>query len=272
MMKCIFCKNTNFKLISTKYDLQIKQCLVCDLAVTIRDGKVDYSQYHRDSDYKKFEKYFENIFQTRYNLITRFKKTPGKVLDIGTSTGNLLSIFKKRGWEAWGIEPSKSSAIAKRRGIKVLRVIFESAKVPNSYFDVVILNHTLEHMEDPIKVLRKAYKCLKPGGIIFIDVPNFGGISSRILKTRWSFLLPEEHNFHFTSRSLRKIIESIGFDFLQSRSRSGLFEFSNPLFEILTALFTFKKRLIGEIIGFPGALIATITNNGSSLSIVGEKE
>ncbi len=110
--------------------------------------------YHRDEDYKKYEGLFENMFLKRLNLISRFVKK-GRMLEIGSSTGVMLKLFTKRGWDALGVEPSGSSREAKKKGLRVLNVKFEDSKLPNDYFDLVVLNHTLEHMDNSRQVLKK---------------------------------------------------------------------------------------------------------------------
>ena len=141
---------------------------------------IDYQNYHRDQDYMKFESLFRNIFLKRSSMIKSFSKSRGKVLDIGASTGIMLDIFKSEGWKTGGVEPSKSASAVKDKGHKLIKDIFERAKLPKNYFDVIVLNHTLEHMDDPLFVLKKVYSLLKKEGIVFIDVPNFGSLASRI--------------------------------------------------------------------------------------------
>ncbi|MCX6706174.1 MAG: class I SAM-dependent methyltransferase, partial [Candidatus Woesebacteria bacterium] len=129
--------------------------------------------YHRDEDYKKYESLFENMFLKRVNLISEFV-SGGKMLEVGSATGVMLKLFAKRGWDALGIEPSGSCQEAKKKGLRVLNVTFEDSKLPKDYFDLVVLNHTLEHMDNPEWVIKKIKTFLKDEGIIFIDVPNFG--------------------------------------------------------------------------------------------------
>ncbi len=225
---------------------------------------IDYKKYHRDSDYWKFGLMFRNIFMKRFNLISRFTKK-GRVLEIGSSTGVFLQIFKERGWEVLGIEPSGSANIAGKKGIKVVNSIFENAKLPKEYFDLVILNHTLEHMDNPLAVLKKANSVLKKEGILFVDVPNFGSLLSKIMGKKWPYLLPEEHKWQFTKESLSKLFKVSGFEILHWESRSGIFEYANPFLELS------RKRFLLEILTFPYSLLATLLNMGDSMSMIGKK-
>lgn len=271
MKKCILCGSNKFKKVYEVKGRQLLKCKKCTLVVTEGEFPFQYDNYHRDEAYKAFEKLFRNLYEKRVNAILEFKNSPGKVLDIGASAGTMLAIFKKIGWEVWGIEPSVSADIARKKGIKILKKTFEKAKLPKEYFDVVILNHTLEHMKNPASVLKKVEKVLKTGGIVFVDVPNFGGLSARIMGERWPFILPEEHVFHFTPETLKKVLQKSGFKIKCWKTQSGLFECANPFSEVFLSLSTFKKRFFTNVLGFPGAFLATAINRGASLSMIGEK-
>jgi len=231
----------------------------------------NYKNYHRDKDYKKFESTFRNIFGRRLKLISRFIKKSGKVLDIGCSTGAFLDLFKETGWLTWGVEPSASAAMAGKKGHHVLRSTFEKTKLPDSNFDLVILNHTLEHMDNPELILKKVYKKLKKEGIFFVDVPNAGGLGAKLLGKYWPYRLPDEHKWQFTKKSLSKIFEKSGFEILHWESRSGIFEYANPALELWNSLSTLKKRFFFNVITLPYAAFVTILNMGDSISFIAKK-
>ncbi len=230
---------------------------------------INYKSYHRDSQYKENEDLFKNIFRKRYKLISRYIKSPKTVLDIGCSNGVFLDLF--RGSETWGVEPSKNANIAISKGHNILNTNFEKAKLPVNYFDVIIMNHTLEHVKNADIVLIKIYRLLKIGGILFIDVPNAGGLGSRILGNKWPYKLSIEHTYQFTKESLSKIVTSSGFKVLHWESRSGLFEYANPVLEVWQSFIGFKKRLFLNIMLTPYYIIATILNMGDSMSIIAKK-
>ena len=227
---------------------------------------IDYSNYHRDSDYRKFEPMFRNIFLKRYYLIKRYVRSgPGKVLDIGCSNGVFLDLFGERGWETWGIEPSESGDVAGKKGHKIIASFFEKVELSKNYYDLVIMNHTLEHMDNPSFVLKKIHTILKKGGTLFIDVPNAGGFGARLFGKYWPYRLPDEHKWQFTKRTLSEIVGKSGFKILCWESRSGIFEYANPLLELK------RKRFVIDILTAPYAVIATVLKMGDSMSIVGRK-
>src|SRR3989344_4093940 len=150
---------------------------------------IDYTNYHRDNEYRENEELFKNIFKKRLKIINKFIKSPRTVLDIGCSNGVFLDLFKNS--ETWGVEPSDSGYKIEDGRHKIIHEYFEKAKLPQNYFDLVIMNHTLEHVVDAEIVLAKVYRLLKKGGILFIDVPNAGGLGSMILRDKWPYRLSE---------------------------------------------------------------------------------
>lgn len=224
----------------------------------------DYQNYHRDSDYRKYEEMFRNIFRKRFLLIEKF--TGGKkVLEIGCSNGIFLDLFKENGWETWGVEPSKNAFVARNKGHNILNDVFENANFPKDTFDLVVMNHTMEHMENPGTVLKKIYNILKIGGVVFVDVPNYGSLLSKIMGSRWPYLLPKEHKWQFTKESLSRIFKEGGFQILHWESRSGVFEYAKPFRELR------RKRFFLELLASPFSLLVNILNMGDSMSMIGRK-
>ncbi len=234
-------------------------------------NKNTYLKYHRDSDYQENEGLFKNIFAKRVGIVKKYITTPGRVLDIGASTGTMLDIFKETGWQTFGVEPSASAKYAVKKGHKITNDFFENAEFPREYFDLVIMNHTLEHVKDAAVVLNKIFKILKKNGIVLIDVPNAGGLGSRLMGPRWPYRLPLEHTYQFTKASLSKLIKDAGFKIVNFQSRSGLFEYASPFRELWRSLINFKKRFFVDLLLFPYSLLSTSFNMGDSMSIVAKK-
>lgn len=232
---------------------------------------IDYRTYHRDKEYLDNESLFRNIFLKRYYLIRRFINKKGSVLDIGCTNGVFLDIFKEKGWKTLGIEPSVNGKIAREKGHEIKEGYFESLKITKRHFDLVILNHTLEHMDSPTSVLKKVNNILKDDGVIFVDVPNFGGLGSKILGRRWPYLLPDEHKHQFTKQELEMLFKNCGFKVLHFESRSGLFEFASPMSELWQSLIHFKKRFFVDLLLLPYSALATLLNRGDSMSMIGRK-
>lgn len=265
---CLICKSET-KLLGEKDGYQIYRCSKCGFGFTknLNSQSVDY---HRDSTYLKEEELFKNIFSKRVKIIQKFKKG-GSILEVGCSTGLMLSLFKKRGWRVTGVEISKkAAAAAKRRDLRVFTTPFEKVDLSEK-FDLIVFNHTLEHLNNPREVIKKTRAVLKSDGLIYIDLPNFGSFSAKILKTRWPLLLPDEHLWHFSYLPLSMLLKEMGFKVIFDNRSSGVFDFNNPLGELWFSMTHFKKRFFSEILTALPCFIISKLKLGSDLMIIAKK-
>jgi len=142
---------------------------------------------------------------------------PGKVLDIGCGMGSLLGGFKKRGWDAYGIEPTPyySEFAREKYGAEVITGFFEDANLPSSYYDMVTLSHCLEHLPDPTQTLTRVRSLLKDEGLIYIGVPNIlkGG------RFRW---VEAPHLYCYSSNTLRMLLRKTGFEPIEIDGRGQI--------------------------------------------------
>lgn len=266
---CLVCGWETRKFVQTKEHI-IYKCSHCGFGYTDQ-LEAQAGEYHRDETYIQEEKLFENIFNRRIREVTRYIKT-GKVLEIGCSTGLMLSILQKKGFQVTGVEISKKAAeVARKRGIEVLVFPFEKIKFDKK-FDLVIINHTLEHLEDPLKVLEKAKAILTPKGYLMIDLPNFDSPLAKLLKKKWPHLLPDEHLWHFTTKSFQILFKKLDFKILTIRRVSGIWDFGNPYKEVLYSLKGFKKRFVKNVLTAVPSLVMTKLNKGSDLLVIARKK
>lgn len=132
-------------------------------------------------------------------------------LDVGSGRGDLLRVLQTRGWTVTGLEPSPEAArVAQRLGVKTEIGTLAGAELPRQAFDAVIFHHSLEHVPRPVEALRGARGLLKPGGAVYVAVPNFASRSSRRRREEWWALDVPRHRTHFTPRGLRSALLGAG--------------------------------------------------------------
>ncbi len=268
-MTCLICGSKQ-KVFSKVKHFTIYKCTNCGFGTT-NGASVQNSDYHRDQIYIEEENLFKNIFQKRANKIAKVI-SGGKILEIGCSTGLLLSLLAEKGFEVFGVEISeKAATAAKEKGLKVYQQKFEKIEFSEN-FDGIIFNHTLEHIEEPIKALKKASSLLKPKGFLYIDLPNFDSLTAKLFKKRWPLLLPEEHLWHFSLKSLEIIFKQLDFKIVFTEKASGIWDYQKPIRGNLNSLIKLKKRFFREFLTAGLSLLVTKLGKGSDLMVIARKK
>lgn len=135
-----------------------------------------------------------------------------RLLEVGCGKGRFLELARNAGYEVYGLEPSvRSYAFAHMRlGDVVAPVTLENIDSLDRLkgpYDVIVFWHVLEHFQNPNGALKKAKKLLTNNGRIIIAVPNIASWQAAIGKANWYHLDPPRHLHHFTSESLKIILE-----------------------------------------------------------------
>ncbi|MFQ5457908.1 MAG: class I SAM-dependent methyltransferase [Myxococcota bacterium] len=137
------------------------------------------------------------------------KRTPvGSLLDVGCGVGHFLAAAVRRGWRAQGVEPSPwpASHARENSGLSVRTATLEDAAFREASFDVVTLWSTVEHLPDPPAVLREGFRVLRPGGAMWVAVPNTRSLGVLLHGLAESNLAKPEHLFHFNVSNLRRLL------------------------------------------------------------------
>ena len=151
------------------------------------------------------------------------RQAPGRLLDVGCGDGTLLQHFADRGWDAAGIDPSSVAVAAtRRRGLEAHQGTLADHPWPEESFDAIVLEHSLEHIPQPMQALEHAARLLAPGGAIAIVVPNWACWQRPLFKDRWVHLDLPRHQQHFSTRALRLALESVGLQCEQRGTESNV--------------------------------------------------
>jgi SAM-dependent methyltransferase len=134
-------------------------------------------------------------------------------LDIGTGDGAFLHELLDQGFSSVvGIEPSSAPirSAADRVRPLILQGLFQPGVFSQDQFTLVSCFQTIEHLSDPVNVVREAWRVLKPGGAIFLIGHNRRALSARILGRR-SPIFDIEHLQLFSPQSLQCLLHAAGF-------------------------------------------------------------
>jgi SAM-dependent methyltransferase len=135
---------------------------------------------------------------------------PSTLADFGAGAGSFVRAALDAGWDATGTETSSSARARAKEFYSVdLTEQFEKPK-----YRVVTLWDVIEHVRDPVGVLRHVRSHLEPGGWVFISTGNYESWQ-RLVAKRWWGLYLFDHQFYFTPHSLTKALRRSGFDEIQ---------------------------------------------------------
>ena len=169
-----------------------------------------------------------------------------RLLDIGCGPGFFLRCAKERGWTVQGLEPSRQAADhARRLGLDVIEDFFNARTgAALARYDVVHLNNVLEHVPNPLEMVRLARDRLTPSGVLCLNVPNdftpFQASARAALSLDEWWVAPPHHLNYFDFDSLSHLVTQAGFA-IAERSTS----FPMELFLLMGLDYT-KDPLLGR--------------------------
>jgi 2-polyprenyl-3-methyl-5-hydroxy-6-metoxy-1,4-benzoquinol methylase len=182
-------------------------------------------------------------------LDPEFMNFDSRILDVGCGNGHLLLNFARAGFKSLkGIDPFIPGDIEYERGIKIYKKgLFEFG----GKFDLVMLNHSYEHMQEPEKVMKKLASLLDYGGTLLIRIPVAESTAWEIYREFWAQIDAPRHYFIHSVGGMKilaertgLLIEKIFYDSDEFQFRgSELYKKGLPLYEGENA---FSKKQIKE--------------------------
>jgi SAM-dependent methyltransferase len=231
IVNCINCKAKEFEPYTNVPDrhygikgiFSLDKCINCGLVFlnpmpTEQELSAFYPQetyysYHIDIFKKNpIKDFFKKIFLMDNSVKEPKFNAPGKFLDIGCGNGWILYQFILKGWQGYGVEPSKlGSEIGNKAGLNIFNGELLSAEFENLKFDYVRSNHSFEHIHNPNEIINEIHRILKPNGKLLIGIPNINGINAKIFKKYWYYLGAPVHTFNYNEKTITEILDKNGF-------------------------------------------------------------
>lgn len=202
---CFVCGSAR---VESHYDpSRFAECPACGLGRVLGyDGGSDYWEGNQTDD-----PYWAEA-KRRYFLSALSVLPKGTLLDLGGGTSEFAAVALEAGWDAYSLDTSPEASAAARR-----RLGARALDAPATGFDVVTLWCVIAHLPEPGELLESARAALRPGGTLWLTTPNFA------FQRRYAQLLAlahrplmfgtgDDHLWHFTADSLRRLLEAQGFD------------------------------------------------------------
>lgn len=230
---CPICSRDTFRSIDPEYNLCACECgfVFDNPRPTLESIGKFYSAKGKYQSWIDIEAPYERLWKRRLRILMRYAR-PGNLLDIGAGIGQFLSLAKPFFQAVSGTELSSSGAevAAQKYGIELTVGDIHSLSLPAGAFGNITLFHVLEHVHDPVAMLRRCHELLRPNGIIMVCVPNdihdwkrclaawgkrihlhkfekFSPVSGLVMAGRSQ----EIHLSHFTEKTLVRALERTGF-------------------------------------------------------------
>lgn len=235
ILRCEICEGSEFAdfmqctdYFLTKEKFLLKKCENCGLVfVSPRPEIKDLNKYYNSQDYishsgsekgiiNKIYKRIRHITHNRkYRLVDKFSNEKS-VLDIGSGSGELLSLFKKNNWKTLGVEPNYDARkfSTEQYRITVIDEI-DIEKIQDHSFNAITMWHVLEHIPELNKQMKKLKRILSFNGFLFIAVPHHDSYDAEYYKEFWAAYDVPRHLFHFTPITIEKLFQKHGFTIIE---------------------------------------------------------
>jgi SAM-dependent methyltransferase len=193
----------------------------------------------------------------RRRLIERYSHLGrGTILDVGCATGLFLHEMALAGWDAAGVELSGAAAEygRARYGLQIHEGTLEEATLAAASLDVITYWDVLEHTFSPRAELEHAATLLRPGGLLVINVPNFGSAERWVFGPYWIGFDPPRHLYVFSRATLARLLAETGFAILGWRCMMpSFFSATVSLDRLLNARMPRWAVLVNRLLSLPGA-------------------
>lgn len=257
--KCPICNKKKYSKFWAMSGYRLARCSVCGMVWDFSPPENLLTQYDKEYFVNEnpkggYANYFEGMLVNKKTFSDRLRKIEkgfgkGKLLDVGCALGDCLEEAERLGWEeVEGLEISDYAyKFAKKRGLRVKKGTLSSTTYAKNSFDIVLHQDVIEHVIDPVDELKRAYKILKPRGLIYIVTPNVGGLWSKLLGPRWYHYKPVEHVMYFSQETMRRALKNAGFNNIKTAKTYHVLSFEyimNRLRYYAPAFFDFMLKII----------------------------
>lgn len=227
---CMLCGASEFKMVCEKYHFKYVACAICGVVRQFPYPNIhEISEYYNNYKTKKsvnsvyltdagFQVYKSDKELTFADLELVGAFVGKSILDVGCGVGHFLQMMKEEETsELHGIDISEECInLAINHGLNCKCQDFLTI---DGTYDVITMFHLIEHLLYPRLFIEHSYRMLVPGGLLLIETPAIGTISTAF-GADWRFFMPTEHINLFTQNALFRMCANVGFR-IQSWVRFG---------------------------------------------------
>jgi 2-polyprenyl-3-methyl-5-hydroxy-6-metoxy-1,4-benzoquinol methylase len=202
----------------------LRRCAECGQLLS-RIGEAAYWESMRQFDQHEFNQPAPPELARRFKVARRrldtvsalLEKPPAalRVLDVGCSRGNFLEAGAKLGFHMEGVEPAANIAAAARaQGLQVHTGLLADIRLPPASFDAITLFEVIEHLKEPLPLMRECHRVLKSGGLLVLSTGNTASWTVGAMRERWDYFHIAKDGGHisfYNPRSIALLATRAGF-------------------------------------------------------------
>jgi 2-polyprenyl-3-methyl-5-hydroxy-6-metoxy-1,4-benzoquinol methylase len=240
--------------------MHVVQCVACGLVYVNPRLSPSELDEHYNSDQSSRMQYYLDVeiadrrtFNEFLDVAEKHCPAKGDLLDVGPNIGTCLSLARERGWAGHGVEINREAAryCREERALDVIGGILEQHTYPVNSFHTVLMGDVIEHVPDPLSLMRIVAHVLRPGGCVLISTPNIASMAGRALQIK-----PMEHIYYFAPPTMDMLLRKAGLEVvkigsldryhnLTAMTHSSTF---GGLFQKLAPVFNMAHRIIGDLV------------------------
>jgi SAM-dependent methyltransferase len=228
---CPLCGSSRHRALFEKHGFTFVRCVDCRLVFVNPQLKADVAlEQYRTAETNDL--WFDVLTSPRQleldaekfgqilDLLEPFRGS-GRLLDVGCSTGLFLHLAGECGWTGVGLELAPRALAHAREcyGVDARNTTLAEAGFEQESFDAVALLSVLEHANKPRGLLTECARVLRPGGAVYVIVPNVESLACRVLHEHARTFDGRYHLVYFSPSTLGQLVQETGLEVRQTTTR-----------------------------------------------------
>jgi len=228
-----------------------------------------YSLYFNTENRNYFLKFM--FLPIKFMIRGTIIKKNEKILDVGSGAGQFLYEMKKLGLKVYGVEPGEFNEKENEK-LNIEKSDLIGAKFKGEFFELITMNHVLEHITNPRETLKEIHRILRRKGIFIVGVPNYNSLAYKMFGKNWYQLDVPRHLSNYSEKILKKLLIEEKFRVVKIRYNSRPSQF------VVSMEYLFEKRFGKFMKGFltivflPLTWLVNLLKRGDQMEIWCEKK
>jgi SAM-dependent methyltransferase len=194
-------------------------------------GQQSIGSYYKSQDYISHSDTSKGLLNRLYRMVRHITLknkrslicsythlSKGSLLDVGSGTGAFAAYMQRAEWTVTALEPDET---ARKKSSELWSLQAEDPsklyEMEAGQYDAVTLWHVIEHVHTIHQYLEQLKKILKPGGTLFIAVPNYTSYDAGLYKEFWAAYDVPRHLYHFSPAAMRTLLQQHGLQLKDTR-------------------------------------------------------